>query len=141
MLCLISLSQRCGSEDLERIHRIALRDGADKRFQCVACDHIDRLAKEFGDIVLKPNIGVDVPNGLGIDIDHEIDIAVWTIVAAHPRTEQGGMGHAALTQGAFVLPKSVENLLSVHGSNLARNWFDLQASVASLKHAASNDRR
>src|SRR6266404_8152175 len=141
MLCLISLSQRCGSEDLERIHRIALRQRADIGLQRLACDHIDRLAKEFGDIVLKPNIGVDVPNGLGIDIDQKVDVAVGTIVAAHSRTEQGGMGDTTLTQGVFVLPKPIENLLSVHGSNLARNWFDLQASVASLKHAASNDRR
>jgi hypothetical protein len=48
------------------------------------------------------------------------------MVAAHPRTKQGGMGYAALAQGVLVLPKMVKNLLPVYGSYLARNWPDLQ---------------
>src|SRR5271165_1505963 len=96
------------------------------RFQRFARDHIDRIAEEFGDIVLEPDIGIDVLNGLGIDIDQEIDIAIGSIVATHPRTEQGSMGDATLTQRVFVLPKPVNNLLPVHGSYLARNWADLQ---------------
>src|SRR5260370_41370277 len=58
------MSHSFGPLVLEGKHRIGLRQRADMRFQRFACDHIDRFAKEFGNIVLEPDIGVDVLNGL-----------------------------------------------------------------------------
>jgi hypothetical protein len=40
------------------------------------------------------------PN-IRIDLDHNVDVAIGTAIAARQRTEQGGMHYPALTQVAL----------------------------------------
>jgi hypothetical protein len=49
----------------------------------------------------------------GIDLDHNIDVAVGSIVAPRTRTEQRRVTDATRAQGAFVLPQPGKDFLTV----------------------------
>jgi hypothetical protein len=70
--------------------------------------------KQTGDVLLEARI---IENGdvcSGIDLDHDVGVAVGAVIAAHTRTEKCGTSDTARPQGGFVFPKLRKDLLSVH---------------------------
>lgn len=61
--------------------------------------HVDRAIKQGGDVVLQADIGPNADRSLRVDLDHDVGVAVGTVVAAGSRAEQGCVGHAAGAQG------------------------------------------
>jgi hypothetical protein len=98
---------------LESVRRIRCGGRTDVGFQTFAIDDIDGSVKEAGDMLLKPDIILDGDVGLGIDFDHDVGVAVGSIVASRSRAKQRCTRHAARAQVTLVLPETVKNLLFV----------------------------
>jgi AbrB family looped-hinge helix DNA binding protein len=67
------------------------------------------------------------------NLDHDVDIAIGPVVAACARAEQSGMCNAPRLKSGFVLLKRGDDVLSVHGNNIA--WL-ADSSSAIPKRAA-----
>ena len=100
MLSRISIKASCAL--LESINGFTLGVGPDKRFQSLAIRHVDRHGKQLFDILDDARVVEKAYVGVRIDLNHNVDIAVGTLLAPRPRTKQGGMSYPALAQGAFV---------------------------------------
>src|ERR1019366_478972 len=102
------------SADLEGIDSVGRGSRTNIGFEAVAAHNVDGPVKQAGDIFLYSDVVVDRDVGFGIDLDHDVGVAVGAVIAPRARAEQGGMGHAALAQGAFVFPQPVKDILPVH---------------------------
>ena len=51
------------------------------------------------------------------NLDHNINIAIWAVITPRARAEQCRMSNATFSQGVFVLPQAIKNILFVHGAN------------------------
>src|SRR5271168_1564435 len=100
MLSRISIKASCAL--LESINGFTLGAGPDKRFQSLAIRHVDRHGKQLFDILDDARVVEKAYVGVRIDLNHNVDIAVGTLLAPGPRTKQVGMSYPALAQGAFV---------------------------------------
>jgi hypothetical protein len=58
------------------------------RLQPLPVHNINAPLKQAGDIVLDPDILVNTDRRIGIDLDHDVGVAVGPVVAACTRTEQ-----------------------------------------------------
>src|SRR5215468_4846957 len=117
------------SAGLERIDGIGRCGGTHIWFEAVAAHDIDGSIEQASDILLQANIVVNRDVGFGINLDHDVGVAVGAIVAPRTRTEQSSMGHAARTQSTLMLPKAVKDFLSVHNLN-STTKIDKAASLA-----------
>jgi hypothetical protein len=102
------------------MRRLALRRGADERFQPAAIRNVDAGRKQVGEALRDFDVLEYADGRLGRDLDHDVDVAVRASVAAHPRTEQRGVRDAARAQSGLVGAKRVDDRLSVHGAILTR---------------------
>src|SRR5271170_7462262 len=98
----MSLSQRPVSRGSEGIDGVGCRRRGYVGFQRLAVYDIDRAVEQGRNIFLKSYVTPNSHMRLGIDLDHNIDVAVGPVVAARTRAEQSGMTDAARTQGGFV---------------------------------------
>jgi hypothetical protein len=110
------MSRRAVSGDLEGIDRISGRRRTNIGFQAVAAHHIDRTIKQTGNILFESCVIENRDVSLGINLDHNVGIAVRTVIAAYTRPEKSGMRDAALAQGGLVFPKFRKDFLSVHNT-------------------------
>src|SRR6266849_2614637 len=99
---------------LEGIDGIGRCGGTHIRFEAVAAHDIDGPIEQAGDILLQANIVVDRDVGFGINLDHDVGVAVRAIVTPRTRAEQGSMGYTARAQSTLMLPKAIKDFLSVH---------------------------
>ena len=84
----------------------------------VAVDHVNGPVKKSGNVAFESDIVINGHVGLGVNLNHNVGVAVGAIVAARARTEQGGMGNPAFAQGALVVAKPVKDFLPVHALRL-----------------------
>src|SRR5450756_2770470 len=96
MLSRMSINRFRGSFDLEGIDRVCRHGGANVGFERLAIDDIDRTGKKAGDVILQTHIGIDVLDGVGRNVDHDVDIAVGAIVATRSRSEPVSYTHLTL---------------------------------------------
>lgn len=108
------MSRSANSAALEGIYGIRGRGGTDIRFQAITTDDIDRPIKQARYEFLQAHIVVNRDVSVGIDLNHNIRVAVRTIVAASARTEQSSVYYSPLAQDALVLSKPIKNLLLIH---------------------------
>src|SRR5437763_388244 len=89
---------------LEGIDGIGGRRRADVRLKPRAINHIDRMVKESRNDLLQSDVLEPRDAGFGLDIDHDVEIAVRPIIAARDRAEDGRMDDAAGAQRLLVAP-------------------------------------
>jgi hypothetical protein len=80
-----------GSEGINRIPR---NRRAQMGLQAITVNDANRSVKQPDNVILQFN---EIENGdasLGIDIDHDVEIAVGSVCAARHRAKHGGMGNA-----------------------------------------------
>src|SRR5579864_2951122 len=98
----------------ESIDRLSLGGRPNERFQLSSVRDIDAAGKKIAEILGDRNIFEKADRRIWRDLDHDVDVAVRTLVAARSRPEQRGVRHAARAQGGFVLFQSRQNGLPVH---------------------------
>src|ERR1700761_8089955 len=108
------MSRSAESGDLEGIDRVSGCGRPNIRLQAVAAHHIDRAIKQTGDVLLQARIIENGDVSGGIDLDHDVGVAVGAVIAAYTRTEKRSMSDTARPQGGFVFPKLRKDLPSVH---------------------------
>jgi len=69
---------------------------ANKRLQAHTVSYVHPNGKQIGQILGDANILEQVDMRVGSDFDHDIDVAVRTILAPRHRAEQRGMNDSAL---------------------------------------------
>jgi len=74
----------------------------------MAVDYVDLTREKCRYEVFQPYIIIDVLHDLRFGLNHNVDIAVGSVIATRARTKQGGMGHAPRAQGSLILPKTVK---------------------------------
>jgi hypothetical protein len=72
------------SAGFEGRDRVRCRRGTDIGFQSLAAHDIHGGVKELRDIVFQSHIVEHANMRLGIDLDHDVNIAVGAVVAARP---------------------------------------------------------
>jgi hypothetical protein len=102
------------ASDLESIDRIAFSVRPDIWYQSLAVNYVDARRKHVLDEVDDTDILEHADGGVVRDLNHDVDIAIGSLLTPSDGTEQGGMCHPALTQGAFVFPQPVKDFLPVH---------------------------
>src|ERR1700687_3106971 len=95
------MSRSAASAGLEGIDRINRRGGTDIGLEAVAVHHVDGTIKQARDEILEASIVEHGEMRLRIDFDHDIDIAVGTVVAARHRAEYSCPAHAARAEIRF----------------------------------------
>src|SRR5579862_5651801 len=110
----MSLSQRSVSRRSEGIDGVGRRLTGQVGFQSLAVHDINGLVEQGRNIFLKPYVTPDPDMRLGIDLNHNIDVAVRPVVAACARAEQRGMTDAPRAQSRFVFPQPGKDFLTVH---------------------------
>src|SRR5260370_38475649 len=116
MLSRICKSRFSGSEDLEGIHGITFRRGAHIRLKRVAVDDVNPAREKCRYKVFQSYIVIHVLHDFRCDLNHDVNIAVRSVIATRARTKQGGMSHAPRPQRGLILPKTVEDVLTIHTS-------------------------
>ena len=81
------MSRNALSPASERINRVCNRRWPDVRLQTVAADDINRLIKQFRDVILERDILVDADSRRRIDLDHDIDVALGPVIATRAGPE------------------------------------------------------
>ena len=76
------MSQRRVEAGSERINGVSDGGGPDIGLQAVAPHHTDASIEQPGDVVLDSDVFIDSDPDSGIDLDHDIDIAVGALLAA-----------------------------------------------------------
>src|SRR5271163_162611 len=110
---------RAESEGIDGIGR---RGGTDIGFQAVAAYDVNGAVEQAGNVLLQAHIVVNRDAGVGINLNHDVGVAVGAVVAARARTEQRGMRHTARAQSALVLPQPLKDFLPVHDELYTTNW-------------------
>ena len=82
------LSQRRIASGLESIVGVGCGDWSDVGLQAVPVHNVNALLKQAGDIFFDTDILVNTDRRIGIDLDHDVGVAVGPVVAAGTRTEQ-----------------------------------------------------
>src|ERR1700722_18674375 len=108
------MSRRTVSSDLEGIDRIGRRGGTDIGLEAIAIHDVDRAIEKTRDVVLEACIVEHSETRLRVDLDHDVDIAVGTAVAACYRAENGHPAHAARTQIRFGSTQGRQGFATVH---------------------------
>ena|ERR1700730_17158065 len=75
----------------EGIDRIPCRWRAQIGLPGFAVDHVNAFRKQAGDVILQADVVEKRDVGLGVDIDHDVDVAVRTVFAAGHGAEHGSM--------------------------------------------------
>jgi hypothetical protein len=70
--------------------------------ESVAAYHVDGAIEQAGNIFFQTDVIEHGHARLGINLDHDIEVAVGPVLAAYDRAEHGGMTDAARPQGALV---------------------------------------
>ncbi len=83
-------------------------------------DDINRTIKQTGDIQLQTRVGVQVVERARLDVNQDVDVAVWAIVAACARPEQGGMRHASRPKLRLARPQAGYDRVSIHIESLSQ---------------------
>lgn len=73
-----------------------------------AINHINWPVESASDEPLEADVIVDRYVSLGVDLNHDIRIAIGPIIASRPRSEQCGVRYASRSQSALVLSKCVQ---------------------------------
>ena len=77
-------------------------------FQRVTIYDVDGAVEEIGNVFLEIDLVEHGHPDIRIDLDHDVDVAIRTAFAARQRTEQGGVHHPALAQGALGSPQGLD---------------------------------
>jgi hypothetical protein len=83
-------------------------------FQAVSAHHIDGAIKQTGDVLFESCVIENRNVSIGVNLDHDVGVAVGAVIAVYARTEESGMSDAALPQGGLVFPKLRQDFLSNH---------------------------
>src|SRR5450432_79054 len=89
------MSRKAVSSDLEGIDRVSRRGRTDMGFEAVAVHYIDGTIKQACDVFLEAGIVEHGEMRFWIDVDHDVDVAVRTALAACHRAEHSRPAHAA----------------------------------------------
>lgn len=65
-------------------------------------------------IFLETDVVIDADPRLGIDLDHDVDVAIGPVVAARHRAEQSGAAHAARPQRRFRSAQNGKSFITIH---------------------------
>ncbi len=76
-------------------------------FERRAVDHVNRTVEKLGDVILEPDIGVDILNSLGLDVDHDVDVALWCRRPARGRAEYSAAWQTPRARSAFSFSRRV----------------------------------
>jgi hypothetical protein len=98
------MSRNAAIGESEGIDRISRSRRLDVRLETFPVHHIDRPFEQAGNIRLDSGIFPHADGRLGINFDHDVGIALGTVITPSPRAEQSGMRHSALSQRRFVFP-------------------------------------
>jgi hypothetical protein len=74
------------------------------RLQPVAVYYIDTAVEQSGDVILQAGILENGDPGRRIEFDHDVGVALGTLIAPRPRTKQGGMSYAPLAEARLRSP-------------------------------------
>src|ERR1700719_2112603 len=96
------ISRRTPSSASEGIERIPYRRCAQMRLEGVAVDHVNRALKQAGNVISQSHVIENSDVRLRIDVDHDVEVTVVSVLAARDRTEDSGMTNTARTQVAFM---------------------------------------
>src|SRR5258708_2566637 len=108
------MSRRAVSAGLEGIDRINSRGRADIGFEAVAIHYVDGTIKQTRDVILEAGIVEHGQMRLRINLDHDVDVAAGTAVAARHRTEHSRTPHAARTEIGFGSTQGLEGFAAIH---------------------------
>ncbi len=86
--------------------------------RCAVRD-IDGRGKHILNVLDDAGIFENTHRPAGCNLDHDIDIAIWPVIAACARAEQSGACNASRLKSGFVLLKRGDDVLSVHGNTIA----------------------
>src|SRR3979490_539758 len=100
---------------LEGIDRVSRRGGTDIGFEAVAVHHVDGTSKQARDVILEARIVEHGDMRLRIDLDHDVDIAVRTPVAARHRAKHSRAAHSARAEIRFASTQGLKSFAAVHG--------------------------
>ena len=121
----MSLGKTLGKIDLKDIAECTLLDfrrhtphprrrRAQIGLQGLAVDHVNRSVKQSCYIILQSDIVEQSDMGIGIDIDHNIDVAIGPDFAASDGAEHGCVRNPPRAQVAFMSAKNGKRFLSIH---------------------------
>src|SRR5579863_2765118 len=113
------MSRSAVSAALERIDGIVSGGGADVRLEAVAVHDIDGAVEQARNVILEPRIVEHGQMGVGIDLDHDIDVAVRTRLAPRNRAENGRAADATGAQIRFGSAKGLDGLASIHSHDIS----------------------
>lgn len=83
--------------------------------QRIAVDHIDRPWEQGGDGVLEPGIGENIERGGRVELDHDVNIAVWPRLPPRDGAEDCGMPDPSRAQAGLVPAENGNGLVAGHG--------------------------
>src|SRR6266849_10695856 len=129
------MSRRAVPTGLEGIDRVSGRGWTDIRLEAVAVHHVDGTIKQARDVILEASIVEHGEMRLRIDLDHNVDIAVRTAVAARHRAEHSRPAHAAGAEIRFGSTQGLKGFAAVHESKYStKSWSagEIGALVAGL---------
>jgi len=93
-----------GSDPVSR-HRVG-----DVRTQAILPRHIDRATDQTFDRCGGAGIVEQVADDVAVDVDEDVDVTVWPLLAAGERAEDRCMAHAKALQLATVRLQATENV-------------------------------
>src|SRR5437588_11413661 len=97
------ISSSAATVGLKGIDGVRRHGRPDMRLQSVAAYHVDGAIEQAGNIFFQTDVVEHSHARLGINLDHDIEVAIGPVLAASNRAEHGGMTDAARPQGALVV--------------------------------------
>src|SRR6185312_1455469 len=113
------MSRRATAAGSERIDRVSRGRRSNVGLEPIAVHDVDGTVEQSGDIVPDRDIFVDAHTRRWVYLDHDVGVAVGSLVAPRPRAEQGRVRDAAGAQRCLVLPQPADDGFTIH--NTQRN--------------------
>ncbi len=114
------MSPRAIRPFLERIDGVASCRHADGRFQCFSIDDINWSFEKAFNVQLNPCILEHSDFRLGVQFDHNIDIAVGTSVTSRDRAKYGSVRYTAGAQCVRVPLQNAYDITLVHMTTISK---------------------
>src|SRR2546423_5478591 len=114
------ISRRAVSVGSEGIDSVGDRRRTNIGLEAVARYDIDRAVEQARDEFLQACNVEHSDTGLRLDLDHDIDVAPWSIVAPRHGAEQRRPAHAARAQVTLVPAQDRQGVLGLHGPILTQ---------------------
>src|SRR4030088_290813 len=127
---------------LKGIDRVSRRGGTDIGFEAVAVHHVDGTINQARDVILEASIVEHGEMRLRIDLDHDVDVAAGTAVAARHRAEHSRTANGARAEITFGSTQGFKGFATVHEarhSTKSRSAGEIGALRLSRTLEASED--